>query len=99
MKEFVGKSQTQKVPFMDGEVEVRLLTVGDAQEIDRLTKELASKEDKEDSDNLELLRSIIRMMVIGADELSNEDFDTLPIASLTSLVETITQSAGVEGNE
>jgi hypothetical protein len=39
MKQFVGKAQTRKVPFMDGELEIRELTVGNIRAIEAKTKE------------------------------------------------------------
>ena len=38
MKKFIGKKLTKKVKFMDGEVEVRVLTVGDIRSIENKSK-------------------------------------------------------------
>ena len=102
MKKFVGQSKTRKVPFMDDEVEVRMLTVGDAKAIENKRKELIAAADKseEDVDNLELLRYVIRLTVVDADDMSDEDFESLPISELTGLSEQIMSVAGVDaGNE
>lgn len=99
MKQFVGKTQTRKAPFMDGEVEIRLLTVGDAKAIESKTKELEKKKGKSEMDQLELLRFVVRMAVVGADELSDEDFETFPIKELTKLSEAIMGTDVPEGND
>jgi hypothetical protein len=99
MKEFVNKPVTRKVSFMDGEVDVKLLTVGDAKAIEQKTKELDKKKNKSDMDQLELLRFVVRLSVVGASDLSDEDFETFPISELTKLSEAIMGVEAPEGND
>jgi hypothetical protein len=87
MKQFIGQVQTRTVSFMDGEVEVKTLTVGGAKAIDLKTKELAKKKDASDMDQLELLRFIIRTSVVGAEEMTDEEIDGFPMTELTKLAE------------
>ena len=98
MKNFVNKPMTRKIAFMDGEVEIKLLTVGNAKAIEAKTKELEKKKNKSDMDNLELLRFVIRMSVVGAEELSEEDFESFPISELTKLSEAIMNGGDSAGN-
>lgn len=88
MKHLVGKEITKKVPFMGDEVEVRNLTVGQAREIEAMTK-VVNEQPEEDRDHLSLLRSVVRIAVVGAEELTDEEIDTFPISELTSLSQAI----------
>ena len=96
MKHLVGKEITRKVAFMGEEVEVRNLTVGQAREIEALTKEV-NAQPEEDRDHLGLLRQVIRLAVVGAEELTDEEIDTFPISELTALSQAI-MSADALGN-
>lgn len=94
MKEFVGKTLTRKVAFMDGEVEIRVLTVADIKEIEKETKDL---KDEDSEEQLGALHFIIRKAVIGAEDLTDEELDGFPVSELTRLSEEI---MGVrEGND
>lgn len=95
MKKFVGKTQTKSVPFMDGKVEIKVLTVGDIRAIEAKSKEMKDGE----GDQLEILRFVLRLAVMEAEELTDEEFDGFPVQELTKLSEAImgTPSAA-EGN-
>jgi len=97
MKEFLGKQFTKKVPFMGEEVEIKVLTVGAAREIEDMTKKL-NKLPEEKRDNLDLLRKVIRMAVIGAEELTDEELDSFPISELTALSQAIMGVSSESGN-
>ena len=97
MKHLVGKEITTKVPFMGDEVEVRKLTVGQILELQKLIDK--SAKDKSDTAQLKLLRDVVRLAVVGADELSDEDFDTFPIAELNSLSEAVLNTSGLGATE
>jgi len=99
MKQFVGKVQTKKAPFMDGEVEIKVLTVGDARLIEEKTKELNGKKKKDEGDQLELLRYVIRTTVIGAEELTDEELDGFPVSELTKLSEAIMNFGGEDAGK
>lgn len=88
MKHLVGKEITKKVPFMGEEVEVRNLTVGQARDIEAMTKEVNAKPEEE-RDHLALLRSVVRIAVVGAEELTDEELDSFPITELTNLSQSI----------
>jgi len=99
MKEFVGKVKTNAVEFMDGTVDVKLLTVGDAKLIDIKTNEINKRKNKSDMDQLELLRYVVRLTVVGAEDLSDEDFESFPVAELTKLADAIMGNSADSGNE
>jgi len=86
MKEFVGKTLTRKVPFMDGEVEVRVLTVADAKAVEARSKAINENNPEE---QIEILRFVIRMAVVGAEELTDEEIDGFPVQELTKLSESV----------
>ena len=98
MKHLVGKEITKKVPFMGDEVEVRQLTVGQARDIEALTKEV-NKQKEADRDHLALLRKVVRIAVVGAEELTDDEIDTFPISELTALSQAIMGQDGDLGND
>jgi len=97
MKHLVGKLLTEKVPFMGDEVEVKKLTVGQVLDLQKVINAAASNEDE--SAQLRLLCDIIKIAVVGAEELTDEDFDTFPITELTVLSEHIMRLSGLGGSE
>jgi hypothetical protein len=93
MKHLVGKVITKKVPFMGDEVEVRKMSVSEVMKIQELVKK-ANKSKAEDS-QLGLLRDVIRLAVLGADEITDEDFNTFPIGELSELSNEILGFSGL----
>jgi len=96
MKHLVGKQIIEKVPFMGDEVEIRKLSVTEVMKVQELVKK-SSKSKAEDSE-LSLLRDVIRLAVIGADELSDEDFNTFPIGELSDVSNHILRFSGLGGD-
>jgi hypothetical protein len=97
MKHLVGKSVTEKVPFMGDEVEVKKLTVGQVMSLQKLI--LAAADGGDENAQLKLLCDIIKIAVVGAEELTDEDFNTFPIQELTTLSEHIMRLSGLGGTE
>jgi hypothetical protein len=58
-----------------------------------------SQSAKDENSQIGLLRDVIRIAVIGAEEINDEDFDNFPIAELTELVDEILRYSGLSGNE
>lgn len=105
MKQLLGKIKTVKVPFMEETVEVTRLTVAQVKEFQKeLTSAKPVEGDVEDPDSgLKIQRTILRMAVVGASELSDEELDSFPLVELTKLTQKILELAGVasaaaEGN-
>lgn len=96
MKHLVGKLVTEEVPFMGDKVEVNKLTVGQVLELQKLVKE-ASKS-KDDSAQLQLLCDTIKLAVVGAEDITDEEFKSFPISELSELSEHIMRLAGLGGD-
>jgi|SRR5210317_1189221 len=99
MKHLVGKVITKKVPFMGDEVEIRKLSVNEVFKVQELVKK--STKSKDEKDQISLLRDVIRLSVVGAEELTDEDFNTFPIAELSDITENVLSFSGIgqtEGN-
>lgn len=97
IKALVGKKLTKKVEFMGDEVEVRKLSVSEILKVQDLVKK-ASKSKGEDA-QLDLLKDVIRIAVVGADELTNEDFDTFPLSELNNLTNAALEYSGLTSPE
>ena len=95
MKEFFGKRTTKVVPFMDGEIEIKALTVGEVKSIDRKTKVMQKKKE-EDQNQLEILSHMVRLSVVGAEKMTEKEFESLPLEEVKKLSNTI---MGVDEDE
>ena len=95
MKKLVGKVITKEFPFMGEKVKVKRLSVADVTKIQEVVKKY--EKSKDDSDQIKMINEIVRMSVIDAEELSDEDFMTFPLAELTELVNNIMEYAGLGG--
>lgn len=97
MKHLINKELTEKVPFMGDEVEVRKLTVGKIMELQKVIK--ASEKSKSDKAQLKLLCDVIKVAVVGAEELTEEDFDSFPLSELTELSSHVMRVSGLGASE
>jgi len=97
MKHLVGKTITEKVPFMGDEVEVRKLTVGQVMSLQKVIDKAANSKDEQAQ--LKLLCDIMKIAVVGAEELTDDDFNTFPVSELTGLSESIMTLSGLGGSE
>jgi hypothetical protein len=97
MKHLVGKALTEKVPFMGDEVEVKKLTVGQILDMQGMIAE--SNKTEGAASQVKLLRDIIQLSVVGADELTEEEFSGFPMAELNTLSEEIMRVSGLGGGE
>jgi len=97
MKHLINKELTEKVPFMGDEVEVRKLTVGKIMELQKVIK--ASEKSKSDKAQLKLLCDIIKVAVIGAEDLTEADFDSFPLSELTELSSHVMRVSGLGASE
>ena len=95
MKHLVGKKITDKVKFMGEKVDVRRLTLGEVRDLRKKIKK-AKPEDEEAQ--TALIKDIIRTAVVGADELTDEDFDTFPLQELVNLSEAAINVVTESGN-
>jgi len=93
MKHLVGKKIIEKVSFMNDEVEVKKLTVSEVLYIQELIKKSQNK--KSDYDDIALIKDVVRLSVIGAEEITNEEFNEFPVGELTELSGNILRIAGL----
>lgn len=97
MKNLVNKKLTKKVEFMGEEVEIRKLSISEIREIQKLV-EKSSKSKSEDA-QLKLLKDVIRVAVVDAQELTDEDFDSFPLAELNELTNEALSYSGLTNPE
>ena len=95
MKHLVGKVITEKVDFMGDQVEVRKLSVKEVLEIQRIVDK--STKSKSEDAQLQLLQDVIKVAVVGADEISSEEFSQFPLGELNKLTESILNLSGLGG--
>jgi len=93
MKHLVGKVITKKVPFMGDEVEIKKLSVNEVFKVQQLVKK--STKSKDEQDQIALLRDVMRLAVMGANDLSDDDFNTFPIADLSEITESVLSFSGI----
>jgi hypothetical protein len=74
-------------------VEVRKMSVHEVMKVQDMVKK-SSKSKAEDA-QIGLLRDVIRLAVIGAEEISDEDFNTFPIGELSDLSNEILAFSGL----
>jgi hypothetical protein len=92
IKDLVGKSITKKEKFMGTDVVIKKLLLSEATEIQEIAKRT---EADENSDELELLRYVVRKAVENGQDLTDEDFMEFPIEELSTLVEKIMAYSGI----
>jgi len=97
MKHLIGKVVIKEVDFMGEKVEVRKLSINQVRQIQELVKK-ANKSNKEEN-QLDLIGDVIKIAVVGAEELTKEDFNGFPIGELNDLVNTILELSGLGAKE
>lgn len=90
MKQFIGRDITKNVPFMDGEIGIRKLSVTQVKQVQAFSKELEAKED-----SLSMLSFIIKMGTPSAAEMTEAEFEGFPLDELTKLTNAIMEYSGI----
>ena len=90
MKHLVGKDITKTVEFLDDKVQIRQLSVG---AVMKLQEDLSTENA---ADSIDTLAKIIRVSVVGAEDMSQEDFESFPLAALMELSQEIMNFAGLK---
>jgi len=90
MKHLVGKKLPKKIKFMGEEVTIKKLSISEVLEIQKEYKEA------EGSQDIGILKTIIRLAVEGASELSDEDIDSFPLDELANLSNEIIKYSGMD---
>jgi hypothetical protein len=93
MKGMVGQKMTKKVKFMGKDLEISKLSVSEVLQIQDLAKQ--SKEGEDERDGFAVLRTVIQLSAQGAKDLSDEEFDELPLDELSTLSDHIMAFSGI----
>jgi hypothetical protein len=95
MKSLVGQKMTKNVKFMNKDLTIQKLTVAEVLNI----QEKAKAVDKDESEGFNVLKTVIRSAVEGAEELSEEDFNSFPLDELSKLSNEIMKFSGISGEQ
>lgn len=94
MKHLVGKVQTKQVSFAGDTVEIIKLSIQKVKNLQEVIAEAAKSEDQ-----LEVLRRVLRLSVVGAEDMTDEDFDTFAPDDLANLTEEVFAYIGISTKE
>ena len=92
IRTFIGRKNFVAVPFMDGNVNISKLTLGDILRIQEMNAEAEKTQDP--VANLGVMRFVVRQSVEGGAELTDEDFNTFAMGDLAKLSEDIMELSG-----
>jgi hypothetical protein len=95
IKGLVGQRMTKTVKFMNKDITIQKLTVAEVLAI----QEKAKNADKDETEGFNVLKTVIRSAVPGADELSDEDFNSFPLEDLTKLSNEVMKYSGISADQ
>jgi hypothetical protein len=104
MKHLLSKKpKTVAVPFMETEtVEVRKLSTAQVLEFQSKLKAANEASEADAGAGIAIQRDLIRMAVVGAEELTDAEMDSFPLDDISKLSTTVLELAGIkapaEGN-
>lgn len=96
MRKFVGNLQTQKVPFMGKEIEIKKLTAGAVKRIGEATK---NNGEEEALSSLVVIFNEAVVLPKGEEPIDTALLEEFPLDELNNLATSIMGFAGVKGNE
>jgi len=99
MKKFVSKEITFDVEFMGEKVQVRKLPMSVVREIREYAEKQNSKKNQTEEDGEQLMLFTFQKAVVGAEELTMEDLEKLPLPEMNYLFREIMRSIGVVFDE
>lgn len=91
IKNLIGKKMSKNVKFMGEDVKISKLSVAEVLDIQEKAKSLSDN----DAEGFNVLRSVIRSAVEGADELTDDDFKGFPMDELSKLSNEIMKFSGL----
>jgi hypothetical protein len=91
MKHLIGKTMTMEADFMGEKVKIKKLTVSEIMEIQEKAKK------QKEGDEISTLRTIIKLGVEGAKELTDKEIESFPLQELTSLTTEVVKFSGLSG--
>jgi hypothetical protein len=93
----VGRKMNKVVKFMGEDIKISKLSVDAVLGIQAKAEKI--KDTPSETDGLDLLKTVIRLSVEGAEELSDEDFSTFPMDELSNLSNTILVFSGISSQQ
>lgn len=98
----VGKSNTRKTKFMGNDVEIRKLSISDVDQLrsksEALNDESLTDERKEEIGR-DIMLTTLRVGVVGATELTEENLATFPLDDINALTKEIMVYSGLMEKE
>lgn len=94
MKHLVGKEITKEIEFMDDKVTIRKLPVKEVLAVQDVITKLSKKKDDEKA-QIQIIRELLRKTVVGAEEMTDAEFDQFPLGELSELVEAAIAYSGM----
>lgn len=95
MKSFVGKRMGKIVKFMGEDLKINKLTVDEVLAIQEKAKNIEGNE----QEGFAVLKLVIKSAAEDADDLSDEDFNALPMDELSKLSNEIMKYSGLGGGD
>ena len=95
IKGLVGKKVSKEVKFLGENIKISKLLVSEVIEIQNKAKQLKDEE----TEGLELMKTVIRAAVEGGEDLTEEDFKNFPIDDLRKLAEEVMRYSGLGRDE
>ena len=93
-RDLINKRITRSIKFMNEDIKISKLTVSEITEIREQANR--AKNSTDDSDNLSILKNIVKKSVEGAEDLTDEDFDNFPMDDLSKLSNEIMKFSGLD---
>jgi hypothetical protein len=95
IKSLVGKRMTKSVKFMGQDVKIAKLTVSEVLDIQDRAKAI----EKDENEGFNVLKTVIKASVEGADELTDDDFNNFPLDELSKLSNEIMRFSGIANDQ
>lgn len=96
LKDMVGKRQPKVHKFCGEDVKIFKLSVAQVKEIQDLAKDL---EKSPEDGGLKILKCVIKNGVDGGADLTDEDFDGLPMEELSTLSNAVMKWSGFDSDK
>ena len=91
-----GERKTKPYRFMGSEIDIMPLSVTEVKKFQAAMKQQEEESSDDDSEaGLAAQRDLIRTGVVGAEDLSDEQLDQLPLADITKLANEVLKHAGL----
>jgi len=94
IKSFIDQKMTKTVKFMGKDLIINKLTVAQVLEIQDQAKLI----EKNENEGFNVMKTVIRSSADGGSELSDEDFNQLPLDELSKLANEVMKFSGISGD-